>query len=170
MPTGAQELSEYLRHGDDWLLWCRRGVVLTSLTAALCMMFIGLYQMGIIRHLPEPPLPRMQADVVDAAPSAYRPLSLPMPDAFLGLVSYGVTAALAVMGGAERHKSLGLLPLALGAKVLVDAVQAARLTRLQWVDHRAFCFWCLTAALATFASVVLAAPEVVVTVKRLLGK
>lgn len=131
------------------------------------MLHIGLFQMGIVRHLPEPPLPRMRADVVDAAASAYRPLGLPMPDAFLGLVSYAVTAALAVVGGADRHRTLWILPLALGVKVLVDAGQAARLSWLQWADHRAFCFWCLLAAAATFASVPLAAPEFVLACKRL---
>jgi hypothetical protein len=30
------------------------------------------------------------------------------------------------------------------------AAQAAKLTVDQWTKHRAFCFWCLTAATATF--------------------
>lgn len=46
---------------------------------------IALYQMGIIRHLPELPLPRLNADVVDAASEAHAILAT--PDALLGLGS-----------------------------------------------------------------------------------
>ncbi len=51
----SQSLSEVLRTGTGFYLWCRRGIVITSFVSALCMMLIGLYQMGINRHLPEPP-------------------------------------------------------------------------------------------------------------------
>lgn len=126
--------------------------------------------MGILKHLPEPPLPRMDADEVDAAPMAYRPMGLPMPDASLGLVSYAVTGALAVVGGPDRHRALWLVPLALAAKVLVYAVQAGRLSWAQWAHHEAFCFWCIVAATMTFLSVALAVPETVLTLKHLLGR
>lgn len=82
-----QQLSEILRTGDGLYLWCRRGVVITSFIAALCKQLIGLFQMGLIRHLPEPPLPLLDADKVVSAARAYSPLWLRMSDAFLGLVS-----------------------------------------------------------------------------------
>lgn len=164
-----QQLSEILRSGEGGYLWYRRGLVLTSFIAALNMMFIGLYQMGILRHLPEPPLPNMNADKVDAAPQAYSPMGLPMPDAFLGLLSYAVTAMLAVIGPVDRVERYAWIPLLLGLKVLVDATQAGRLTYDQWAHHRAFCFWCLVAATATFAAVPLAAPETIAAVKRIAG-
>jgi uncharacterized membrane protein len=160
-------LSEALRTEGGWILWCRRGIVITSFVAALCMMFIGLYQMGIIGRLPEPPLPRMNAEKVDAAPQAYSPMGIPMPDAFLGLFSYAVTAMLAVIAGPKRWETLWWLPLLLAVKVLIDAFQAGRLSYAQWADHRAFCFWCLVAATATFAAVPLAIPEAYLALKRL---
>ena len=130
-------------------------------------MFVGIYQMGIIKHLPEPPLPRMDADRVDAAPAAYSRMWLPMPDAMLGLMSYAVTAALASLGGAGRFERLWWIPLAMAVKVGVDAVQAGQLSWEQWAVHRAFCFWCLVAAITTFIAVPLAIPETVATIKRL---
>jgi hypothetical protein len=93
-------------------------------------------------------------DRVDASRQAFAFLSV--GDAFLGLVSYGVTAALAAAGPADRSP---WLPLALTAKSLVDSLQAARLTRDQWTQHRAFCSWCLLAAGATFATLPLTLPE-----------
>lgn len=162
-------LSDVLRNGEGLYLWCRRGIVLTSFIAGLCMMFVGIYQVGIIKHLPEPPLPRMDADQVDAAPAAYNRMGLPMPDAMLGLLSYAVTAALASMAGADRFERLWWIPLALAVKVGTDAVQAGKLSWEQWAQHQAFCFWCLVAAFATFVAVPLAIPETIATVKRLFG-
>ena len=66
---------------------------------------------------------------------------------------------LAAMGGADRATQRPWIPLALAAKVLVDAAQSGKLTVDQWTKHRAFCFWCLLAAGATFATVPLALPE-----------
>jgi len=125
-----EELSEVLRTGEGLYLWCRRALVVTSFVSVVCMMLVGIYQMGLIRHLPEPPLPYLNADKVDAAPEAYHRMRLPMPDAFLGLVSYALTVALVSLGGADRWERWPWLwvPLAMGLKVVIDAVQAGRLT------------------------------------------
>lgn len=56
----------------------------------------------------------------------------------------------------------------MAAKILVDAVQAGRLTWEQWSVHGAFCFWCLLAAFATFVAVPLAVPEATAAVRSLL--
>jgi hypothetical protein len=44
-------------------------------------------------------------------------------------------------------------------KVALDVANAARLTIDQWTKYRAFCFWCLIAAGATFAMVPLVVGE-----------
>ncbi|MDP8950327.1 MAG: vitamin K epoxide reductase [Actinomycetota bacterium] len=152
-----EELSRQLREGTGRFLAGRRRVVGTSLVSIGSMALISLYQLGIIKHLPEPPLLRFDADKVDAASEAYSTLS--MPDAPIGLGSYAATLALAAMGGEDRARERPWIPLALAAKVLVDATQAGKLSVDQWKDHRAFCFWCLLAAGATFATVPLALPE-----------
>jgi hypothetical protein len=55
-------------------------VVGLSLAALGSMGFIFLYQLGLIKHLPEPPLPGFNADKVDASSEAYMPiLPRPMP-------------------------------------------------------------------------------------------
>lgn len=83
-----------------------------------------------------------------------------MPDAVLGIVSYGITVALVSIGGPDRFERWWWLPTVMGLKVLVDAVQAGQLSWEQWSQHNAFCFWCLIAAAATFVAVPLAVPEV----------
>lgn len=150
-------LSRELRERDDPRLARRRGVVLCSFVAAGAMQVVGAYQAGLIPHLPEPPLPKLDADEVDASEESYQWFWV--GDGFLGMVSYGVTAALAAAGPADRARRAPWLPLALAGKAVVDALQAARLSVDQWTRHRAFCSWCLLAAGATFAALPLTFPE-----------
>ncbi len=152
-----ERLSHQLREEVNQYLQRRRAIVGLSLVSVASMGIITLYQVGLIEHLPEPPLPYLDADKVDAAAEAYEILAV--PDATLGLLSYAVTIVLASMGGKDRARQQSYLPLALLAKVLVDAGQASKLTVDQWTKHRAFCSWCLLAAGATVATVPLAVPE-----------
>lgn len=152
-----EKLSHQLRTVDTEHLRGRRRVLQLALGAAGCMGVISLYQMGVIRHLPEPPLPRLNADAVDASAEAYARLST--PDSVLGFASYAGTMVLAAMGGPDRARARPWLPLALGAKVAADAFQAGKLTIDQWAEHREFCSWCLLAAGLTFAALPAALPE-----------
>lgn len=112
-------------------------MIVLSLTAIGCAWgLIALYQTGIIRRLPDLPLPLMDADKVDVSDEAYAKLS--MPNAFLGLGSYAATMGLAAMGGKDRAKTQPWIPLALAAKAGVDALQAGKLTYDQWAKHKAF--------------------------------
>ncbi|MGD9889839.1 MAG: vitamin K epoxide reductase family protein [Dehalococcoidia bacterium] len=152
-----EELSAQLRGVSEPDLTRRRGVVVLSLAAIAALTPVALYQMGLLKHLPEPPLPRLNADEVDAAPEAYKLLS--MPDAVLGIGSYAATMALAAMGGADRAHTQPWIPLLLAGKALVDTANAGRLSWDQWAKHRAFCFWCMLAAVATWGSLPLVVPE-----------
>lgn len=152
-----QQLSQEWRQSSQAFLPQRRKVAGCSLLAAGAMGVIALYQMGIIPHLPEPPLPFLNADKVDASAEAYSRFAT--PDAALGVTSYAVTLLLAAMGSADRATTQPALPLALAAKMLFDVAQAGRLTVDQWTKQRAFCFWCLVAAGATFVSAPAVFPE-----------
>ncbi len=153
----ARELSSDLRESNTPHLRHRRGVIGLALLAGASLGLVGLYQAGIIKHLPEPPLPGLDADEVDASPEAYEWLAT--PDAILGIGSYAGTLALAAMGSSDRATAQPWIPIALAGKTALDVVNAARLTISQWMKHRAFCFWYLLAAGATFATVPLVIPE-----------
>ncbi len=159
------ELSRESRHGTGDFLEERRGIVVASLTAVGCMGLIALYQIGVLKHLPEPPLPGLDADKVDASEEAYSHLN--MGDAFIGLGSYAATMGLAAMGGKNRATKQPWIPLALAAKTSIDAAQAAKLTYDQFAKHKAACSWCLIAAAATFVSAALALPEARVAAREL---
>jgi uncharacterized membrane protein len=162
-----EELSEQLRHDDGDDLRRRRGIVGLSLVAIGSMGLISLYQMGIIKHLPEPPLPRLDADMVDASPEAYSRFAT--PDGILGIGSYALTMGLAAMAGKDRARTQPWIPLALAAKVAFDTSQGIRLTVDQATKQRAFCFWCLLSAASTFATVPLVIPETRAALRQLMG-
>lgn len=159
------ELSQQLRCDSGDFLEERRGVVVASMTAIGCMGLIALYQMGVIKHLPEPPLPATDADKVDASEEAFSHFQV--GDAFIGLGSYAATMGLAAMGSKHRAREQPWIPLALAAKAGADALQAAKLTYDQYAKHRAACFWCLVATAATFVTAGLVVPEARAAAKHL---
>lgn len=164
----SEELSRQLRQGSSRFLRNRRGVIGLSLGAIGSLGVVSLYQVGITGRVPEPPLPYLDADGVDAAPEAYEVLD--MPDGLLGIASYALIAALAAAGGEDRATERPWIPLALAAKVAFDAVQAGKLTLEQWTKHRAFCLWCLAAAGASFATAPLVVPEARAALQQLLSE
>ncbi|HEX5413889.1 MAG TPA: vitamin K epoxide reductase family protein [Terriglobia bacterium] len=153
----AEELGRELRQDSDTSLKCRRGVVGLSLTSIVSMGIIALYQIGILKHVPEPPFPGFDADKVNGSAQAYAYLST--PDAVFGLGNYATTLSLAAMGPANRAEKQPWVPIALAAKVGADAILAGKLTVDQWTKHRAFSFWCLLSAGSTLVALLLVLPE-----------
>ncbi len=155
--AAAEQVSNDLRRGAGELLDRRRRTATLSLVAAGAMGAVAAYQNGVLRRLPEPPLPFLDAEKVDASGAAYELLRT--PDASLGLLSYAATLALAGMGSKDRFRDTPIVPIALAAKVLFDAVGGLYLTAEQATKHRKFCSWCLTASIASLVMVPQVIPE-----------
>lgn len=164
----AEEVSDDLRRHDGGFLDERRRVAALSLASTAAMGVVAAYQSGLIRRPPEPRLPPLDAERVDASGEAYQLFKT--PDAALGVVSYGVTLALAGMGGARRSTERPWLPLALVAKVVADAIGGVYLTAEQASKHRRLCSWCLAAAAASVAMVPYALPEARASIRQLFGR
>lgn len=150
-------LSHELRRGTGGSLTQRRVVAGLGVVAVGAMSVITLYQLGIVKHLPEPPLPRLDADRVDASAEAYSHLQA--PDAALGIGNYAATVALAAMGGRDRARDRPWLPVALAAKSLFDGYQAVRLMRDQTEKFHAYCFWSLLTGISSLVALPFALSE-----------
>ena len=85
------------------------------------------------------------------------------------LINYGITAWLASAGGKNRAQENLILPIAMGAKILIDALISTELAREEWSENKAFCEYCQVATLCSFASLTLAMPEVTTAVQALMG-
>ena len=154
---GPEQLSSALRHSCEPCMRERRWIAGLAVFSGVVMSGIGLFQMGIIRRLPEPRSRWFDAERINGSPQAYSILHT--PDALLGAMSYAATACLAGASDPDRARTAPWIPLAMGAKLAGDAALAAKMTAEQWTRYRAFCFWCVLSAAATFAAAVLGARE-----------
>jgi hypothetical protein len=154
----AAALAAAFRNGRGALLENRRIVIGLSIFSATVLGGIGLFQTGILKRLPDLPLPRFDSDAINSSSQAYSLLET--PDALLGMASYAITACLAGAGGEDRAISAPWIPLAMGAKAAADAAFAGCLAVEQWTSFRKFSFWSLLVAGATFAALPFALAEV----------
>ncbi len=150
-------LSRELRTGTNDFLSHRRTTVALTLVGMASLSVIALYQLGLLKCLPEPPLPGLDAEKVNGSAEAYKLLHT--PDAILGLGSYAATLGLAATGDANRADNRPWLPLALLAKAGADAVQAAFLTARSWRKFRAFSLYSLVDVLTVFLKLPSVLPE-----------
>lgn len=162
------QLSEELRKGDNPHLNRRRWILGLSLVGVAVSKIVGLYQMGILKKLPDSPIPIFDSSKVDASDYAYKRLDT--PDALMMLTNYGITAWLASAGGKDRARQNPALPIAMGTKILMDTAVALMLGQEEWKDNKKLCFYCQIATLASAASLALAIPEVITAVKQFAGK
>ena len=153
----AERVSDALRRATGGFVEQRRRTAALSLASIAGLGVVAAYQHGLLRHLPEPPLPFLDADRVDASGEAYAYLRT--PDASLGIASSAITLVLAGMGDDRRTSQQPWVPLALAAKVVLDAGFGAFLTLEQLTKHRRLCSWCLVAAGASVASLPQVLPE-----------
>ena len=129
---------------------------------------VTLYQSGVLKELPDLPIPFVDSDRVDASNYAYSRLNT--PDGPLMMINYGVTAWLATTGGENRARENPLVPIAMGVKILIDSLASAELAREEWSENKAFCEYCQVATLCSFASLALAMPEVTSAFRTLMGQ
>lgn len=163
-----QQLSRELREGTSPDLKRRRQIISLSMIGGAMGQIVSLYQTGVIKHLPDPPTDLFDADRVDASDYAYKRFN--SPDGPLMLINYGLTAWIASAGGENRAQTNPLLSLAMGGKLLFDAILAAQLAREEWNENEAFCEYCQLATLCSFASLAIAAPEVMSATRTILGQ
>ena len=157
MSVPPRRLSRELREGTSRDLSLRRWVVALSLAGVTIGQIVTLYQTGILKRLPDPPVGPFDSDRVNASGYAYKRLQT--PDAALMVLTYGATAALAAAGGKDRAAEAPWLPLATAAKAAWDVVTNLRLAREEWADNKALCAYCQTASLLSMATLALTLPE-----------
>jgi hypothetical protein len=161
----AEELGQEWRDSDGDFLARRRKIVGLSLFSIAAMSLIALYQVGLLRKVPEPP--GFDAEKVNGSAQGYKLLAT--PDALLAVGSYAATAAIAAMGTPDRATSSPWLPVAMCAKTALDAVLASILLVAQPVKYRTFSFWNVLSAGTVLTSAALAFPEAKAALNHLKG-
>lgn len=136
------------RTSQDPQITRRRKVIARTAVATASMGLASLYQTGILRKLPDLPFAPFNAEHVESSAEGYQVLGV--PDAVLAVFSNATTITLAVLGGpGPRSRPLRAL---LAAKVSLDSAYISKLVFDQATQHKTYCWQCLLAAAATWAS------------------
>lgn len=117
---------------------------------------MGLYQMGVIRRLPDPPLPHFDSNAVVGSRAAY---VLGAPDATLGALQLAATLVLAGAGGTRKSGRSRWLGVLLGLSTLGGAVGAAAYLYDMIAKQKRACAYCIPAAAISFAMLPLGLAE-----------
>jgi hypothetical protein len=163
-----EELGRDLRQSHGPFMKRRRGIVGLAFFSCAVLGTIALYQIGVLKRLPEPRGKIFDTGKVNGSREAYSMLAV--PDAFLGLASYAATAALASMGPENRSRTYPWMAFGMGLKVLGDSAMATKLTMDEFTRFRAFSIWSILTAIATWTAVPLALPETKAALEQLRGR
>ena len=125
-----QQLSHELREGDSPDLNRRRWIIGLSLLGTVAGQIVTMYQTGIIKYLPDPPLTIFDSNKVDASTYAYKRAQT--PDAALMILTYGLTIWAASAGDKDRAETNPTLPIATGLKTIADTALNLTLAKEEW--------------------------------------
>lgn len=153
----SQRLRQELQEGDTSDLRRRRGIVASSLIGMASMAGMTLYQMGLIRHLPDPPLRRVDSDQVNDSDTAYQ---YGMPDGTLILAGHATNAVMAAFGGVRRAEEQPWALIAASGKAGLEAAVATKYLFYQMpIVEKKWCGYCIVDALMHFGTFALTLPE-----------
>jgi len=152
-----QQLREELQEGDTRDVRRRRGIVALSLIGMASMAAVTLDQMGLIRHLPDPPLPGFDSDQVNASDTAYQ---YGVPDGTLTLAGHATNVVLTAYGGLHRATELQWVSIAASGKAGMEAAVAAKHRFYQMpVVEKKWCGYCIVDVLLHIGAFALTLPE-----------
>ncbi len=158
--TGKQDAPQRLRrelqNNQGNGLWRRRAIIGLSLVGIGAMTAVSLFQTGIVKHLPDPPLPGFDSDKVNSSDTAYM---LGVPDGTLSLASLAANIPLAAFGGVSRAQEQPLVPLLAAGKATVEAIVAGWYFYQMPTKEKAWCGYCIVGALANIGIAALTLPE-----------
>ncbi|MFP2908382.1 vitamin K epoxide reductase family protein [Pyxidicoccus sp. 3LFB2] len=149
-------IRQELREGRSPSLTRRRRVAKLAAVGLADFAVISLYQLGAVKRLPDLPGKWWDSNGVNAARTAY---ALGVPDGPLGAIHYGVTLALAAVGGSRRTGRSRVWDVLLGGAVLGGAGAALYYLWDMAFKERRACAYCLVGAALNLGMVPLLWPE-----------
>ena len=154
--TKPQQLRKELQNSEKSDVNLRRAVIGLSLLGIGAMTAVSLFQTGIVKHLPDPPIDGFDSDKVNSSDTAY---ALGVPDGTLSLASLAANIPLAAFGGENRAQEQPLIPLAIAAKSTVEAAVAGWYFYQMPTKEKAWCGYCILGAAANFGIAALTLKE-----------
>ena len=163
----VDQFRQELQQGSTPPLRQRRVTLGLSLAGIASMTPVTLLQMGVLKHLPDPPLRSFDSDKVNSPYDAYR---FGMPDGTLGILSFAANLPLLAFGGAGRAQDKPWVPLVATGKAAVDAVVALWYFYQMPAKERAWCIYCIAGQLSSLGILASTLPEARAAIASLQGK
>ncbi|MDQ6734560.1 MAG: vitamin K epoxide reductase family protein [Nitrospirota bacterium] len=116
-------------------------LIIATSACLLTLLPVAAHQLGLLRHLPDPPGRIFASDEITESDTAH---PLGVPDSLPGLASYAATLALILMARG-RPKARKLLAL----KLVADGAVAGYNVVRQVVTFGKICSWCTGTAIGT---------------------
>lgn len=151
-----QRLRKELQNSEKSDVNLRRAVIGLSLLGIGAMTAVSLFQTGIVKHLPDPPIDGFDSDKVNSSDTAY---ALGVPDGTLSLASLAVNIPLSAFGGENRAENQPLISIAIAAKTTVEAAVAGWYFYQMPTKEKAWCGYCILGAAANFGIAALSLAE-----------
>lgn len=163
----VDELRQDLQHGSTPHLWQRRMTLGLSLAGIASMTPVTLLQMGVLKHVPDPPLKSFNSDKINSSCDAYR---FGVPDGTLGILSFAANLPPLAFGGASRAQDKPWVPLAATSNAAVDAAVALWYFYQMPAKERAWCIYCIAGQLVSLGILASTLPEARAALAALRGK
>jgi len=151
-----QQLRRELQESDSENARRRRKIIGLSLFGVAAMAAVSLFQTGIIKHLPDPPVDGFDSDKVNSSDTAY---ALGVPDGTVSLASLAANVPIAAFGGENRHAEMPLVPILAAGKAIVEAAAAGWYFYQMPTKEKAWCGYCIAGALTNVGIAWLTLPE-----------
>ncbi|MBW3546379.1 MAG: vitamin K epoxide reductase family protein, partial [Bacteroidetes bacterium] len=127
----------------------RREIGILSAIGLLDFVPISLYQLGVIRHLPDLPGKIFDSDYVNASKEAQ---IAGLPDGPVSLMMYD--ANLVLVGGALKKKKQNVFDYLIAGNALGQTVGGAYYLYIMATKEKKICPYCVAGALINFATLV----------------
>lgn len=138
-----------IRKRSDRKAFERRNIALLSAIGLIDFIPISLYQLGIIRHLPDLPGDLFDSDYVNASKEAQ---VAGLPDGPLSLLMYA--ANLVLVSGALKKKKRNVFDYLIAGNSLGQAAGGAYYLYNMATEQKKVCVYCVAGALINFATLV----------------
>ncbi len=159
-------IRKQLRSGKSPSLQRRRKIALLSAIGLVDFSMISLYQVGVIKHMPDPPGKIFDSDKANGSHKAY---AAGVPDGPITLVAFGMNILLASAGGSRKSGRHPIFDVLLGALVTGTALGSINYMYNMITVQEKACPYCMVGALLNFVMVPYALPDAKNSLKKLLG-
>jgi uncharacterized membrane protein len=139
-------LIDEMRNDNSEAVVNRRKIAALATAGLVDFSYISLFQMGFIRHMPDPPGEIFHSDKVNSSRDA---VLLRIPDAPISLFMYAATILLATAGN-RKNRFSKYFDLLLGGIAIGQAAGAAHYLYVMAKDQKKVCIYCVAGALVNF--------------------